>query len=126
MTRQYADVTTRIKSAVRRFERAIDLKSLGLRVDHAFLASYKDEDHLVLADTESSWQYQHAKIRWFLPACTRLSDRDILETVIHEYVHVLHASLEKLLPEEHQTHDQLEFATELTARAMVRLFGDWR
>jgi hypothetical protein len=75
----------------------------------------------VIAETIADWEYRQATIRWNLPTVACLSDAELDDTIVHEYVHVLNAPLYESLPE--TLKDRLakhnEFSTENVARAIM-------
>lgn len=57
-------------------------------------------------------------IRWYLPKVALMRRKDVEGSVVHEYVHVLMNSIERLLPEGAST-EQCEYATENVAQALL-------
>lgn len=115
-------------------------KRMGLahvEIENVFLDSFfgddGEEDFKVTAVTEVRWQYDEAKIKWFLPSAIRKDEEQIEETLVHELCHVLLAPEQNLdLLEGH--HDMVdayleaflekrELATERTARAIWRAWN---
>lgn len=111
-------------------------------IEHVFLDSYEGgvgiDDFAVTAVAETRWQYQQAKIKWYLPSAIRHSDETLEGTLVHELCHVLLApeqslvdiELERAAREERSSEDfdilvrqfyeRLEMATELASRAIMR------
>lgn len=111
-------------------------------IEHVFLDSYDGgvgiDDFAVTAVAETRWNYQEAKIKWYLPSAVRHSDERLEGTLVHELCHVLLApeqslidiELEKVAREQERTSDgfdiliqqfyeRLEMATENAARAII-------
>ncbi len=108
-------------------------------IEHVFLDSFfgddGDEDFKVTATTEVRWNYLQAKIKWYLPSCTR-HEEDVLEkTLVHELCHVLLAAEQALIDNriedlggnlghnenealEARYYERMELATEMTCRAI--------
>src|SRR5262245_48777434 len=112
MKSQYVDLIKTIKARTQEWEKLLDQR--WINVEHAFLESYNHEDHHTLADTEAFWQYRHAKIRWYLPSMIRLSEAEMDEAIVHEYVHVLLSPIEGKLASRHE--ELSEFTVESLAR----------
>ena len=87
-------------------------------ITHRYMEAYRDDDHLILADTTAFWEYRHATVKFWLPAIVRLDPPEIEDTLVHEYTHILTASMESKFPEKHA--DLREFAVESIARALLR------
>lgn len=120
-----------------------DRMGLGhFEIGNVFLDSFDGEagdgtDFAVTAVCEVRWNYQQAKVKWYLPSAVRHSDEELESTLVHEYSHVLLApeqalidiELEKAARQERgedfeplvqQFYERLEMATENTARAIMR------
>lgn len=112
----YADLITRINHLAIEWEHRLDLP--GIDIVHRFLETYKDgNDHSTVAETDSEWQYRAGVIRWYLPVALRLSEHDLEVALVHEYVHVLIAPLEGVMPA--KASDLCEYVVESIARALT-------
>jgi hypothetical protein len=75
----------------------------------------------VVAETIADWEYRQASIHWYLPVVANLSDEELLETAIHEYVHVLLGPIYDVLPEREGIDKLNEFTTQSLTRAIVAM-----
>jgi hypothetical protein len=133
----------RIEKLIRRLA-AVWQERMGLghyEIEHVFLDSFEGgvgiDDFAVTAVAEVRWQYQQAKIKWYLPSAVRHTDADLEGTLVHELCHVLlgpeqnlvDVSLEQaarqlnnvddLDPLVEQFYQRLELSTEMASRAIM-------
>lgn len=113
-------IIKRIQDYVDIWEPMLDLP--GVDVEHVFLPRVAEEDHTMVADTSASWEYRCATIRWYLGRVATLDDNDLENSVVHEYVHVLLAVMEKHLPERYRNSENSEHAVENITRALTAVY----
>jgi hypothetical protein len=92
-----------------------------LEVKHFFNESNNDEDPDEMAHTVGKMQYLYGEITWQLYAVLQAEDLTLIKTMVHEYVHVMMAGIDKYLPlTKPYVTDANEFAVESVTRAIVR------
>ena len=96
-----AEVEQRLRDIIDRVEPILDLP--GVTVTHRFRSGFHDEDHLVAAVTETLWQYRRAVVDWYLGKVASESEDDLLNLVVHEYVHVLLGPIKERLKDRKST-----------------------
>ena len=114
--REYSKQKARVKKYIDKWFNAMGLG--WFKVDMEWIRERYDSNPRVAAMTNTSWQYRHANIQWFLPALADNDDEFLEGIVVHEFVHILLAPLlavdsEDDLPMQH------EYATECVARAVL-------
>jgi hypothetical protein len=87
-------------------------------ITHTYLPTFNEDDHLTVAQTEAMWEYRSATVKWWLPSAARLDRREIEDTLVHEYTHILLAPIELKIPDKHL--ELKEFTVESIARALIR------
>lgn len=109
----------RVVAAVDNVEEVLGIGELGLTVHHSFNESplSGDDEARTVAETKADWQYRQVKFRWYLPAIVALTDEQLIEDVVHEYVHAVLDPMESEVPEKFAK--QCEFAVESMARVVL-------
>lgn len=94
----------------------------GMDGDHA---SSLDEANLfgTCAITTPNWHYSAATIRWFLPTTALLTDNELEQVAVHEYVHILVHPITQLITSAKDLGIREEFATERIARMVCHARG---
>lgn len=87
-------------------------------IQHTYLESFNEEDHLIIAQTQAMWEYRHAVIKWWLPSAARLDRKELEDTLVHEYTHILMSPIESKISDKHL--ELKEFTVESIARALLR------
>lgn len=118
MLPQYKATKKTILALCKKWEGLIDLSWVTL--EHRFSETYRDDDHLTVADTEAFWEYRAARITWYLPSVVRLDEKGIEGCLVHELVHVLLGPIERHIP--NKRNEQSEFAVESVSRALISLY----
>ena len=101
-------------------------------IDYAFLDSYfgddGEEDFKVSAVTEGRWQYDQAKVKFYLPSCARHDDAEIVRILVHELCHVVLMPEQSLVDTvrtwdvvEDKTLDVMTDLRELSTERMTRI-----
>lgn len=113
----------RVEACVAVVEARLGIAELGYVVHHRFMESIagEDDDSRIVAETVADWEYRQARIKWYLPVIAGLDDDELLADAVHEYVHVLTASMESEIHAKHAK--QCEFAVESIARVLLRALG---
>jgi len=110
--KEHNDQIKRIKKYIKKW-----LKPMGLgwyKVD-IFYNRMPDKDiNDASATTECMWQYRKANVNFYTCVTVGLSDEELENIVIHEFVHIL---LNPLYQENERMSLQNEYATETIARA---------
>lgn len=89
-----------------------------------------EEDFKITACTETRWQYEQAKIKWFLPSAVRHSLPYIEFVLVHELCHIVLAAEQGIpdsLPSPNEDwsaaqREKIELGTEKVARAIWRAY----
>jgi hypothetical protein len=117
MKKQYTDAANRVLALAQAWEPRFDLP--GIAVEHRFHETMLDPENgdTTAAVTKAVWQYRFAIIHWYLPNIAGMSDDDLENTVVHEYVHVLLGPLANHIKA--SGNDLNELATENVARALL-------
>ena len=106
----------RIKTHLKHWRTILGLDSWTIRFEY-HETRYEDNPARQ-ADTDGSWQYQDATIRFFLPNIAEVDDDEVREIVVHELCHLL------LDPIAHniyrKEHEKIEFVTTQLSRAFLR------
>ena len=120
MKPQYQDTQDTILAIAARWEPLLDLP--GIAVEHRFHEAMLDPENgdSTAAVTKSVWQYRFAIIHWYMPNVVGMSDDDLENTVVHEYVHVLLGPLAAHI--KNSAADLNELATENVARALLATY----
>lgn len=114
---QFAAEQIRVETITLEWYERLGMDKLGLDVRQRFSEAYADEDHVIIADTQYNWEYRDGAITWYLPRCAALSDKEIGEAAVHEFVHCLIASMESNVPDKHAKLS--EFAVETVTQAIL-------
>ena len=106
----------------KRVEKYIDkwYKTLGLgwhQIDFVWERSRWNENPAACARTECMWQYRNGYITFYLEAVLDMSDEQIENTVVHEFVHVI--SWPMWENAEAGERKENEYATEEITRAIL-------
>lgn len=114
----------RLAKIVAAWEPRFDLP--GVVVHHGFVETFREgeNEHWTSAYTETDWHYRQARVLWYLPTMCRLTDEDLEEMVVHEYVHVLNAVLESRAKP--NSDDYLEHAAQNVTRALLATYRSKR
>ncbi len=88
-----------------------------LDITHRFNES-SNPDRTV-AETTADWEYRQASIHWYLPIVANLSDEELVETAIHEYVHVLLDPIHDELPDRKGIDRLNEFVTQCLTKMVL-------
>lgn len=108
-------------------------------IRHVFLDSFfgddGEEDFKITAVTEARWNYEQAKVKWYLPSAVRHSLEYIEFVLVHENVHIMLAA-EQTIPSKlaeaigsideswfDAQHEKIELGTEKVARALWRAYN---
>lgn len=78
-------------------------------------------DDRVACTTKTDWEYRQAALQWNLPTVARLTDKDIEDIAVHEFIHVLMAPLDEFLPDKPHVSKLGEFVTESIARVITHV-----
>ena len=116
--RNQSELEARILALSDRLQTTLDLG--WLRIVHKF-DSRLDRAEREVAETVADWMYRQATVIWSIPLVSVLSDEDLESVMIHEFVHILNASVWESLPDKVKDtiHPLNEYATENMARALV-------
>lgn len=116
-SKKYDEQKERLALIVAAWEPRFDLP--GVDVHHGFVETFREgeNEHWTAAYTETDWHYRAARVLWYLPTMCRLSDEDLEECVVHEYVHILNACLESRAKP--GSDDYVEHAAQNVTRALL-------
>lgn len=115
-------------------------------IEHNFVDAYYENDNednmKITAYAETRWNYQMARITWFMRSAVNKNPEQIERVLVHELSHVLlapeqvlvDAKLYEIASSEQSTsseldaladqyYERLEMSTENVTRALVRAFG---
>ena len=116
MKANYELVKHAVESLKDEWQSRMDLGHVA--ITHTYLPAFNEDDHLIVAQTNAMWEYRSATVRWWLAGAARLDHREIEDTLVHEYTHILLAPIESKIPDKHL--ELKEFAVESVARALMR------
>jgi hypothetical protein len=107
-----------------------------IEIETVFLDEFypddEGDDWKVTAVTEGRWQYDCAKIKWYLPSLVRHSDSEIERVVVHELCHVMlgaeQSIMETVTGDENEDwttacSEKIEMSTERACRALLNTGG---
>lgn len=119
MRPQYRAAIKAVKALVKKWEPLLDLP--GTEVIHKFHDTKLDPSNAddTAAVTTANWPYRYAVIDWYLPNLCNQKPSQLEELVVHEYCHVLNASLEAAVAAERG--DVNEIAAQNVTRALLRV-----
>lgn len=118
---KWAEERRRITERTAYWRVQLGLDKLGLDVSNTYAEAYDEEDHIVVARTRFNWEYRSGSVEWYMARTAALSDEDLDEAIIHEYVHCLNAAAEDNVPEKYRK--LIEFGTESITQAILNV---WR
>lgn len=106
----------RVLVATAKWEALLGLDYLSIY--HRRIDALADEPHQsIIAETKAQWQYKQASILWYVPNVATIEDDQLEGVVIHEFCHVLLASMECLItPTKHR--EACEYAIQNVADAI--------
>ena len=89
--KRYAEIERLVRKMTPTWEKRLRLDLVV--VEHAFLDSYfgddGEEDFKISAVTEVRWNYDQAKVKWYLPSIARHDDAELERILVHELCHVV-------------------------------------
>lgn len=88
-------------------------------IEVGFDPNTNQEDPQIIASTETLWEYRDAKIVFHLPICSTLTEKELEEAVVHEFCHILVASVQTTETEDARARTEL--AVTNVSKAMVAL-----
>lgn len=107
-------------------------------IRHVFLDSYfgddGEEDFKITANTEVRWNYEQAKIKWWLPSAVRHSIEYVEFVLVHELYHIVLAAEQSIPASVVDAKDEwltaqaekIEQSTERATRALWRAYNPGR
>ena len=108
---------TRVQVLTDYWYKQLGMNRLGFHVSHVFVESFAEAHHSIVAETEYNWEYRDGVIRWYLARIASLTEDELSEAVVHEFVHVILASMESCVKEKHSK--LCEFAVESMTQAIL-------
>ena len=112
----------RIQSATSRLETELGLSGF-LEIEHIFDPGVDSETNTPpYAMTSPNWHYRSGLIRWYLQPVCLLTDDELEQVIIHEYVHILVHPITQLISSDDLTHRE-EYSVESIARAICHARG---
>lgn len=117
---KWAEERARIDARTAHWSAVLGLNGLGIHVRNTFAEAYDGDDHLVIARTTFDWEYRAGSVEWFMARTAALSDDDLDEAIIHEYVHCLNASCESTVKD--KDRKLIEFAAETLTQSILHTF----
>ncbi len=118
---QYAALVEHIEERTPLWQTRLGLDHFD--VETVFVEAYATDDDASLSCAEAltEWQYLRATIKWYLPAAAALSLGEIEKRLVHELTHVLLCPTQDVTPSKYD--QQVELATEMTARALYKAYA---
>lgn len=91
------------------------------RLHYIFSRDQNEDDINTTAITTPLWQYKKATMTFYLPALMMLENEEIVETVLHEFVHIILAATQDLTRCEKEYREIVEMTTTDMTAAMFNM-----
>ena len=115
MIERYETLKAEILEKSDRWRTAMDLGWLA--IDHTFVEGFSEEDAQTICETNSHWEYREARIRWYMASASRLTEKELDLTVLHELVHTITDPMEKHVKNAYS--EQCEYVVTCISKAIL-------
>lgn len=115
---EYEEQKARIQAIVDRWRSVVGLNDWTLKL--VYHRERYTEAPARLGSNECLWQYMESNVNFYLPACAERDDEQLEEDVVHELVHCITDSIDRIWTVDDDRTLHVEFVTSLVAKALRR------